>query len=102
MWSDVRSVIRRAISRYEFKGELALTTDLKAAKVILQAIYNHAASQLHSGQFHTYRGILSIRGASLSNIAEVALHEMRENSGIDEEQYREALTDLLDGIKECG
>jgi len=102
MWGEVRRVVRSAISQYGFKNDLSLTTDLKAAKVILQAVYNQAASQVHTGAFHTYRGVLSMRGTSLRNIAELALSEMRENQCITDKEYDDALSDLRDGISEVG
>lgn len=70
--------------------------------VVLFAITEISSSLLSSGQYHVYRGVLSMEGAGIRSTVGIAIGELVKSGFADEEEAKERRAQLTTAIKEVG
>lgn len=76
--------------------------DIDYNRVAIANLYNLTFDMATSGQYHLYRGVLQPIGVQLSNICRACLKKSCKYGYITEEEMREQLQALTDGIQEYG
>jgi hypothetical protein len=75
---------------------------MKPDHLALMLITNALAGRLQSGQFHTYRGVLSMTGTELLNIWDAAIKQLHAKGYYSDAKYEEDRTWIRNEIKSVG
>ena len=101
-WPEVHAAILPVFYKTTAKRDAFVKDDQTAARTVLAVIADFAEREVSTGNFHVYRGVLSSRGASLRNVAELALSELHESDWLDYDEYQERLARLYENIRIAG
>lgn len=78
------------------------STDNSPRDVVLHAIVQVSKSQLSSGQFHVYRGVLSMQGSGVRSALGIALNQLVKSGFMSEAQANRERAEIEQAIKLVG
>jgi len=102
-YGEIKNRARQAIMSKQETVRKAVTVDGQPPlHVALNLIVNLCGGDLASGNYHTYRGVLGMRGAARRTLFQRAQSMMVERGLIDQEDADEGLSFLVEQIREAG
>lgn len=99
---EVKEAARAKIKADPARTKFTLDSKKNPSAVALLTVMDAAGSEIATGNHHTYRGILSMRGDELRRVFNSAVRGLVDCQGLTEDDASYAMERLAEAIKAAG